>query len=334
MIMIVGEAWGKEEEEVGAPFVGPSGRLLRGMLSQVGIAMSECHVTNVFNFRPKPSNDIQNLCGSRVEGIPSYPALTKGKFVRLEYTSELDRLFTEIQYVNPTLIIALGSTAAWALLKTTGIKHIRGAPLLANINGHSVKVLPTYHPAAVLREWSLRPILLADLHKAKREAGFREVVRPSREIWIEPNLEDMFRFEREHILPSPELSIDIETAGDQITCIGFAPTKSIALVVPFTKATPPFSYWPTLQEEMLAWNWVRHICSLPKKVVGQNFLYDMHFLWRGYGIPVPGAANDTMLLHHALQPEMEKSLGFLGSVYTDEASWKFMRKNETIKKED
>jgi hypothetical protein len=42
-----------------------------------------------------------------------------------------------------------------------------------------------------------------------------------------------------------------------------------------------------------------------------------------------------MLLHHALQPEMDKGLGFLGTVYTDELPWKFMRtKHETLKKED
>jgi hypothetical protein len=61
----------------------------------------------------------------------------------------------------------------------------------------------------------------------------------------------------------------------------------------------------------------------------------MHFLWRRYGITVPFAQDDTMLAHHALQPEMEKGLGFLGSIYSDEASWKFMRKEkDTIKRED
>jgi hypothetical protein len=52
----------------------------------------------------------------------------------------------------------------------------------------------------------------------------------------------------------------------------------------------------------------------------------MTFCWKNYGIPTPAPAEDTMLLHHAMQPEMEKGLGFLASVYTDEASWKFMRK--------
>ena len=52
------------------------------------------------------------------------------------------------------------------------------------------------------------------------------------------------------------------------------------------------------------------------------------------GLRTYGASEDTMLLHHALQPESLKSLGFLGSVYTDEGSWKGMRKTETIKADE
>ena len=73
---------------------------------------------------------------------------------------------------------------------------------------------------------------------------------------------------------------------------------------------------------------------MQKRIVGQNFLFDIHFLWRTVGITVPNATDDTMLLHHALQPEMEKGLGFLGSIYTREPSWKVMRKTGTTKRED
>ena len=65
----------------------------------------------------------------------------------------------------------------------------------------------------------------------------------------------------------------------------------------------------------------------------QNGAYDITFLWRSYGIKTMGAAEDTMLLSHALQPESLKSLGYLGSIYSDEGSWKHMRKKEeTIKR--
>ena len=51
------------------------------------------------------------------------------------------------------------------------------------------------------------------------------------------------------------------------------------------------------------------------------------------GITVPHAGEDTMLLHHSLQTEMEKGLGFFGATYTDEPSWKFMRL-DNLKKEE
>jgi len=336
-ILLCGEAWGKDEAERGLPFVGASGKLLNSLLSQVGISRSECFVTNVFNFQPE-RNDIKTLCGPKAEGIPGYPAINKGGYIHAKYTSELARLQQEILRESPTLIIAFGATATWALLKQSGIRSIRGAPLRATVAERTFKVFPTYHPAAVLREWKLRPILLADLTKARRESEFPEVRRPRREVWIEPSFDDLLTFEKEHILPATHLSIDIETIGDQITCIGFATSVSRTLVVPFfDPAKAGRSYWPTVELETAVWNWVLRICQLDKIIVGQNFLYDINFLWNKYGIPVPHASEDTMLLHHALQPEMEKGLGFQGSIYTDEPAWKAMKRkkhNETVKRED
>lgn len=335
-VMIIGEAWGREEEEQGKPFVGASGKFLRAMMSHAGIDYNECYVTNVFNLKPRPSNDIKNLCGNKTTAVPGWPALQQGKYIRAEYLPELERLIKEIDHVKPTHILGLGATPAWALLRSRGIRGIRGAPQYYNSPQHGrIKFFPTYHPAAILREYSLRTVLLADLEKFRRELEYPEIRRPRREIWVEPTFSDLAVFEEQYILPAPDLSVDIETAGEQITMIGFAPTIDRALCVPFFDETKPGNnYWPTLDLEVQVWQWVQKILSLKKNVVGQNFLYDTKFLWGKYGIPPIGFADDTMLMHHALQPEMEKGLGFLGSIYTDEQAWKFMRHNETIKKED
>lgn len=333
-LILLGEAWGKEEEAEGKPFVGSAGYILNTMLSQVGISRSECHVTNVFNFRPQPSNDVKNLCGPKAEGIPGLPPLIKGKYVNAQYAPELDRLYRELAFHKPNLVVALGATAAWAMLGTTGIRAIRGAPLLGRDN---IKVLPTYHPAAIMRDWSLRPITLSDLAKASREQHFPDLRRPQRFIHTAPSLGDLAAFERDYIDPSRDLSIDIETIGTQITEIGFAPSVDRCLVVPFYDRTQTDgNYWRSLHDELAAWAWVRRQCAKPHTKVFQNGLYDMHFTWRQYGIRMNVEKNDdTMLMHHAEQPEMEKGLGFLGSVYTDEAAWKFMReKHETAKRED
>lgn len=331
--MIVGEAWGEKEEEEGQPFVGPSGKLLKSYLRSAHIALNNCYFTNVFNFRPKPSGKIENLCGPRGDGIPRRKALIKGKFVRAEYAEELIRLQEEIEAVKPNCILALGSTAVWALLNDTGIKKLRGAPT-TTVTG--VKVLPTYHPAAVLREYKLRPIVWADINKAEREMQFPELRRPRREFWLNPTIEDLAKFEAKHILPAKELSVDIETWNRQITCIGFAPTEDRALVIPFcSRGAPDGNYWRTFQEERIAWDCVRRWLTLGKRLYGQNFLYDVSYLWPKMRIPLHDITDDTMLAHHAMQPEMEKGLGFLGSVYTNEPSWKFMRMDiKTLKKED
>ncbi len=326
-IMLIGEAYGEKEEETGVPFSGASGWLLDQMLSQAGIRRSECYVTNCFNLRPKPRNDIENLCGPKATGIAGMPQLLKGKYVRSEYGGEIARLYAEISRERPNLILALGATAAWALLHTSGIKQYRGAvaptnPKVSAILGREYKVLPTYHPSMVARDMSARPVVVMDFAKALRESVFPEIVNPVRNIWTHPTLADLAEYERDYINPATLLSIDIETKGDQITCIGFAPSPDSAIVIPLFRGDNQ-SYWQSVEEEVAALEFVRHWCEKP--CVFQNGMYDMSFLWRRYHIPCPNAQEDTMLLHHAYQPELEKGLGFLATLYTNSPSWKFMR---------
>jgi hypothetical protein len=334
-IMLIGEIANATEER--------SRYNLKAMMSQVGINIADCYSTTVFGSKLSEVGDIKELCGPKAEGIKGMPALIKGKYVNARYVNELARLYKEINSVNPNLIIALGATASWAILGSSGIRAIRGAPCGTTAPGtaatgsvlhRTFKVLPTYHPAAVSRDWTLRPIVLSDLDKAKRYSTTPELVRPARQIWIEPTLEDLKVYEDEYINKAAMLSIDIETKGDQITCIGFAPDPTSAIVIPFfAEGYPKCNYWPSLADELTAWDYVNRWCNL-KPSVFQNGLYDIHRLWRTYGITCRLAEDDTMLLHHALQPEMEKGLGFLGTIYTDEASWKFMSRMETLKKED
>lgn len=337
-LMVVGEAWGEEEVSAGKPFVGPPGRLLKGLLSQSGLRFDDAYATNVFNLRPE-LNDVKKLCGPKSDAIKWMPQLTSGKYVSAKYEPELLRLYEEIAHVKPNLILALGGTATWALFGKGGIRASRGTtaslgPQAMLRTGLGTKVLPTYHPTAVLREWTLRPIVLSDLAKARREVAFADVRRPRREVWIEPTLQDLVEFERLYIHPRSELSIDVETMGRQITCFGVAPDPEHAIVVPLFTRKPIASYWKTIEDEVKALSWIRRICMKPNAKIGQNFLYDLKFLWEAYGIPVANCEHDTMLAHHALQPEMEKGLGFLGSIYTDESSWKFMRASASIKREE
>lgn len=363
-IVLLGEAFGANEVKTQSPFVGASGIELLRMLEEAGaihltstdqdymrrywdksdstmIDMvwrlhPEFHRTNVFQFHP-PGNNLESLCGPRSEGLPGFPALTKAKYLRKEYANELDRLGDELVDLDPNLVVALGNAALWALCGTTGISKLRGSTRLSTHTASGFKVLPTYHPAAVLRQWELRPTTVVDLMKASREASFPEIRRPAREIWVDPTLEDLETFYETKIVGCKILGVDIETAGNQITRIGFAPTPAVALVIPFhdTRRAGK-SYWPSANAEAMAWDFVRRVVSDPSiRKVFQNGLYDIAFLWRSVGIPTSGAVEDTMLLHHALQPESLKSLGYLGSIYSDEGAWKSERKgNTTIKRDE
>jgi len=334
-IMLIGEAWGEQEARQRTAFVGPTGYLLTNMLTEAGIRRSDCYLTNVFNFRPQ-GNKIETLCGPREQGIQGYPSLMPGKYVSKNYVGELRRLVSELEDVNPNVVVCLGNTACWALLGKTSIGKLRGiVQLSTHIPGY--KVVPTFHPAAIFRQWSLRPVTVFDLMKAKRESEYRDIRRPKRKIWIEPTLEDIYEFDRRYIQSSPRLAVDIETAGEVITCIGFAPATDVALVVPFLDPRRTGrSYWSSADDYREARDAIGTILSRPTPgKVFQNGLYDITFIYRAWGIKVYGAEDDTMLLHHALQPEQLKGLEFLGSVYTDEGPWKQMRRHKTtIKRED
>lgn len=327
-IFLCGEAYGEKEDEAKRPFVGASGWLLNQLLAHAGISRQDCYTTNVFNLRPRPSNDIKNLCGGKAEALPGYPEIAKGKYIRKEYGPELERLYEEVRTVQPNLIVALGATAAWAFMHSRGIKTVRGAvartaPGVTSRLGREYKVLPTYHPAAVLRDWSSRPVATADLMKAAREQHFPEVRRPRRLIWTHPTLADLLDYEVQHLNGAARIACDIETAGTQITCIGFSPSPDSAIVIPLFRGTNDH-YWSDPAEEVAALQIVqRWLDTYP--CVFQNGLYDMHVMWRYYGLRLRHDTEDTMLMHHAYMPELPKGLGFLGTLYSDEPVWKHMR---------
>ena len=336
-IALIGEAWGEAEALAKRPFVGAAGQFLDAMLLDAGIDRSHCYLTNVFNLHPA-GNRLESLCDEKSSGlcIPKLPALVPGKYLKLQYAEEVPRLLAELEEVRPNLAVLLGNTACWALLEQQAISKIRGT-VCYTTRLPWLKCLPTYHPASVMREYNNRHVTVLDLIKAKREAEFPELRRPLRTIHVAERVGDIREFKEKYLDSAQRISFDIETAGEQITCIGFAPSISVSLVIPFVDQRRSMgSYWPELGDELAAWNLVADILALPCEKVAQNGLYDIQYLWMKYGIPVRNAAQDTMLLHHSLQPESEKGLGFLGSVYTNEASWKADRPRgeHTIKRED
>lgn len=372
--IFIAEAWGEREVLLQRPLVGESGKEFTRMLMEAMPAVSpelasttlaklyfgddwlapreqwlieaKIALTNVFTLRPT-NNKLESLCLRKGELAGDYPPglphLAQGQWLDPQYFDEIDRLKVEIETLKPNLLVALGATATWALLRTGAIGSIRGAITLANSHPRfaipQIKVLPTYHPAGVLRQWKWRPIVVADLMKAAREMEFWEIRRPERRIIINPSFGEVMswaKFVLESPTTTPLLSVDCETEKGQIKCIGFARSRRDALVIPFLDYTAPGnSYWPDWRQEAGVWDAVRALLESPIPKLFQNGMYDLQYIVK-YDIRPRALVHDTMLLHHSMFPEMQKGLGFLGSIYTNESSWKLLRlrKADTEKRDE
>lgn len=346
-VVFVGEAWGEQEDTLLSPFVGWSGFELSRMVHEAGLVQEKplsqeqysslmlmewwkrqgVLLTNVFAFRP-PSNKLEIICGKKKDVGASYAIESLGKegFVLPKYLAELSRLRTEIEFAERTCIVAFGAKAAWALLGSAKISAIRGVAAVSTL-ARGVKVVPTYHPAGIMRNWSWRPIAIADLIKvATRESHFPEVRRPERQVLINPTLEEVRAWLK---VPALRYAVDIETKNRQIEMIGLASSRSRAIVIPLIdQRRPGYNYWSELDEQEI-WRllrWRLEDASITK--IFQNGLYDLQYFIRRSPLRPLGCSEDTMLLSHSLFPEMKKSLGFLGSIFSNEASWKLWRGKE------
>jgi len=343
ILALVGEAPGEEEEKHGIPFIGKSGEELTAMLHAAKLKRSECLVTNVFMDRP-PGNKIGAWCGTKKETGSKLPPIMKGKYLKPEYEHELERLRMELS--NPSLrtVFAFGNTAVWAILNTAPkIGKMRGTWFRSRLVPN-LKVMPMYHPAAVLRQWQWRYTTILDMIKAKPYIEDTVIPRPKREFWINPSLDDLYTFKRMYIdiQEDPLLSVDIETNhkvspwgeygyNQQITCIGFSPDFKHSLVIPFARGSE--EYWKSDSEEYRAWEYTRDLVQSYDTLFQWGF-YDVYVLWMLMGIPARRWTCDSSVRQHALYPELPKNLGFLGAAYTKEMAWKLYRTSKGEKKEE
>lgn len=346
-VLLLGEAFGEQEDLVNLPFVGASGQELTKIITEAGFSRSDCSLTNVFNFQPF-ANDLNHFCLNPVDwaaAVSSFPVpaglspLTPcgrdHRFAPAIALPALARLRDEIISLNPNLIVALGNVALWALTRQTGISKYRGT-ILESTLVPGKKVLPTYHPASIYKgQWENRAIIVMDLIKAKRELAFPETRKIRRELWLKPTVEDFRYFRKTFLDTASVVAVDIETKRQQITCIGFSPSPERAIVVPlWSSSAPNWSYYSEA-DELAIMREIRSFNESPVIKVFQNGPYDLQYLYR-YGQRVRNYSEDTMLLHYSLYSEMEKGLDFLGSIYTNEIAWKQLRPrgSDQIKRED
>ena len=145
-LMLIGEGPGADEDRMGRPFVGKAGQLLDRILGSIGLErFAHAYIANVVKCRP-PGN-------------------------RAPRPDEAERclpwLYRQIELVSPKIIILLGSVALQSLIDPEArITVMRGQWLVSK---SGIKIMPTYHPAALLRDTSKKRPVWEDFQKVKEE---------------------------------------------------------------------------------------------------------------------------------------------------------------------
>lgn len=144
-IMFVGEAPGAQEDKLGRPFVGASGKFLGEMLESIGMTREQVFITNIVKFRPPENRD----------PTPQ------------EIKACLPYLLEQIRVIQPKLVVFLGRHSMNVFFPELKISQAHGHALKRTVKVGSLELkdqvfLPLYHPAAALYNGSMRATLLED----------------------------------------------------------------------------------------------------------------------------------------------------------------------------
>lgn len=187
-LAIIGEAPGYMEDQAGKPFVGAAGARLDDELKRAGLARSDVFTTNVVRCRPE-----DNRTPSRAEMKACKPYLD-----------------AELAVVKPEVVLLLGNSALQSVLGMSGITKKRGAA----IERDGITYLPTFHPAAVLRNPTLEQDFRTDLMAVSRLlAGTNEVLETQVALVRDPSGLLELCSELKMLPDGTNTSFDVETAS-------------------------------------------------------------------------------------------------------------------------
>ncbi len=141
-VMLIGEGPGEQEDIQGLPFVGAAGQLLDALLSALCFTVNDYYIANIVKCRPP---------GNRLPSPEEAEAC-------LPFLREQTRL------IKPLIIVCMGATAAKYIIdRGARISEIRGEW----VKRGSYMLMPTFHPAALLRDTSKKPLMFNDFKKVR-----------------------------------------------------------------------------------------------------------------------------------------------------------------------
>jgi DNA polymerase len=151
-LMLIGEGPGKEEDLEGKPFVGAAGQLLSKILEAAEINRADVYIANIVKCRPP-----QNRVPTRKEAAACLPWL-----------------WQQIEIIRPQIIVLLGGTALQNLISPDSrITKMRGQWLVSK---SGIKIMPTFHPAALLRDPRRKKPVWEDFQKIRDE--YKKLIQP------------------------------------------------------------------------------------------------------------------------------------------------------------
>lgn len=153
-VMFIGEGPGFDEDHKGEPFVGKAGQLLDRILGSIGLSRDSVYIANIVKCHPMIDPTNPEKRGN--DRAPSQEEINACK-------SYLDQ---QIKMIRPKYIVTLGAVATKVMLGTsTGITRLRGK--WTTLHEHNISLLPTYHPAALLRNPELKRDVWRDMKNLK-----------------------------------------------------------------------------------------------------------------------------------------------------------------------
>ena len=144
-IMFIGEGPGEQEDLQGLPFVGPAGKLLDDMLEMIDLDRTKVYIANIVKCRPPGNRDPKDT----------------------EQAACMQWLERQILLINPKIIVCLGRIAAQQLMQNPNFKITKEHGLWYIIEGRHI--MATFHPSALLRDPSKRPLAFVDLRSLRKE---------------------------------------------------------------------------------------------------------------------------------------------------------------------
>jgi len=343
-VVFVGEAPGRKEEIQGRPFVGMTGQFLRGLCREVDLSFSEAALTNSALCRSeidRENDEASVCCAPRLlrelaEFDPKIPIVTLGKSSTLSVLGVRSIMHSR-GFVWTAREIDPGPT--WSKAKKA---KLRGAPkwrelwLKAQIAEGRSKlagrvILPSVHPAFVLRSDTWLPILKIDLDRISRWVRgelTRDMLLENGPYVVVTRRDDV---RRELAKLGPDIDVDVETGAstdggkdgadplrNRLLCVGVSDGDHTVVIWPWRKAT----HTPLLNRALKR-----------AKSVGMHngYNFDQIVLDR-YDVPfeaIDDKLEDTLIAHHTFASHMPQRLSHVASVFVDAGPWKVTFKQGT-----